>query len=200
LQAGDRAAAQKLWEVYFRRLVGLARGKLRGTPRKAADEEDVALSAFDSFCRGAAAGRFPRLGDRGDLWQLLVVITARKAADLAAYERRKKRDFRKTQPLDGPDGDPNGEGLPIPEMIDREPNPAFAAQVAEECRRLLDKLDDPERRRIALLKMEGCTNEEVGPRVGRAVATVERRLRLIRKLWETEVEPGPIAGRAEPPA
>jgi hypothetical protein len=76
LQAGDRAAAQKLWEGYFQRLVRLARQKLRGTPRRARDEEDVALSAFDSFCRGAEAGRFPRLGDRADLWQLLVVITA----------------------------------------------------------------------------------------------------------------------------
>src|SRR5207244_3139579 len=70
LQAGDHRAAQKLWERYFLRLVGLARKKLRATPRRAADEEDVALSAFDSFCRGAKLGRFPLLSDRGDLWHL----------------------------------------------------------------------------------------------------------------------------------
>jgi DNA-directed RNA polymerase specialized sigma24 family protein len=200
LQAGDRAAVQKLWEAYFRRLVGLARGKLHGTPRKAADEEDVALSAFDSFCRGAEAGRFPRLGDRADLWQLLVVITARKAADLAAHARRKKRDFRRAQPLDGTDTDGGGEGPAFAELIAREPDPAFAAQVAEECRRLLDKLDDAELRKIALLKMEGRTNEEVGAEVDRAVVTVERRLRVIRKLWEADVVPRPAAGRGEPPA
>ena len=34
-----------------------------------ADEEDVALSAFDSLCRGAVEGRFPRLDDRNDLWR-----------------------------------------------------------------------------------------------------------------------------------
>ncbi len=50
LQAGDPTAAQKLWERYFRRLVGLARKKLRAAPRRAADEEDVALSAFTGFC------------------------------------------------------------------------------------------------------------------------------------------------------
>src|SRR6516164_9629014 len=50
LQAGDPAAAQQLWERYFRRLVGLARKRLRGAARRATDEEDVALSAFDSFC------------------------------------------------------------------------------------------------------------------------------------------------------
>src|SRR5262245_11049219 len=43
LRAGDPAAAQKLWEGYFRRLVGLARARLRAAPRRAADEEDVAL-------------------------------------------------------------------------------------------------------------------------------------------------------------
>jgi DNA-directed RNA polymerase specialized sigma24 family protein len=196
LQAGDRAAAQKLWEGYFHRLVLLARGKLRGTPRQAADEEDVALSAFDSFCRGAEAGRFPRLGDRDDLWQLLVVITARKAADLAAHERRKKRDFRRARPLDGEAG---GEGPPFPGLIGREPDPAFAAQVAEECRRLLGRLDDAGLRALALWKMEGDTNEEAGQKLGCAVATVERRLRVIRKLWGQELEPEPADGDGEAP-
>jgi DNA-directed RNA polymerase specialized sigma24 family protein len=79
LKAGDHAAAQQLWQAYFERLVRLAREKLQGTPRREADEEDVALSAFDSFCRGAAQGRFPQLADREDLWQLLAVITTRKA-------------------------------------------------------------------------------------------------------------------------
>jgi hypothetical protein len=32
LQAGDQVACQQLWEGYFRRLVGLARHRLRGCP------------------------------------------------------------------------------------------------------------------------------------------------------------------------
>src|SRR4051812_48283 len=83
LREGDRLALQKLWEGYFARLVGLARTRLRGVPRQAADEEDVALSAFDSFYRGVEEGRFPRLDDRNDLWQVLVLLTARKASNLA---------------------------------------------------------------------------------------------------------------------
>src|SRR3954470_11430236 len=60
------AAAEQLWRRYFDQLVRLAQSRLRAAPRGAGDEEDVALSAFDSFCRGAVRGRFPRLGDRGD--------------------------------------------------------------------------------------------------------------------------------------
>src|SRR5206468_12688890 len=91
LKGGDAAAVQRLWEAYFPRLVGLARKKLREAPRRAADEEDVALSAFDSFCDGLAQGRFPQLTDRDDLWHILVLITARKALQLMRHEQRQKR-------------------------------------------------------------------------------------------------------------
>jgi len=70
-------------------LVGLARTKLHGSPRRVADEEDVALSAFDSFCRNAAQGRFPQLFDRDGLWKLLVLLTARKAAHQRRDELRR---------------------------------------------------------------------------------------------------------------
>src|SRR5437879_3756504 len=43
-------------------------------PLLRAVESRLSISAFDSFCRAAAHGRFPRLLDRQDLWQLLVLI------------------------------------------------------------------------------------------------------------------------------
>jgi DNA-directed RNA polymerase specialized sigma24 family protein len=61
--------------------------------------------------------------------------------------------------------------------------------VAEECRRLLGRLDD-DLRALALLKMEGYTNEEIASRLGRSRATVERKLRLIRRAWEAEAPDG----------
>jgi hypothetical protein len=90
LCAGDRDAAQPLLQGYFQPLVDLARKKLRNAPRGMADEENVALSAFDSFVRGAEKGRFPQLTDRDDLWHLLLVITELKAVDLVNHERREK--------------------------------------------------------------------------------------------------------------
>ena len=67
-----------------------------------------------------------------------------------------------------------------------EPTPAFAAQVAEECRRLVERLDSPELRRVALRKMEGYSNEEIAAQLGCGLRTVERRLQLIRSSWEQE--------------
>jgi DNA-directed RNA polymerase specialized sigma24 family protein len=172
LQAGDPVAAQHLWEGYFRRLVGLARGKLQGLPRRVADEEDVALSAFASFCRGVEGGRFPQLADRDDLWRLLVTITARKAIHLAREQHSQKRG-----------GAVRDEAAALDEFIGREPTPAFAAQVAEEFQRLLESLGDADLRTIAVSKMEGYTTEEIATKLRRAPRTVERKLDLIRRRW-----------------
>ena len=101
LKQGNQAGAQGLWEAYYRRLVGLAHARLRDAPRRVADEEDVALSAFHSFWRGALAGRFPHLDDRNDLWQILVLITVRKAIDLRNHEGRTSRGSGKVRSLDG---------------------------------------------------------------------------------------------------
>jgi RNA polymerase sigma factor (sigma-70 family) len=183
---GDAATAQALWERYFPRMTALARKRLAGARRREADEEDVALSAFDSFWRGAREGRFPDLADRDDLWRLLVVITARKAADLLTRQGRRKRGGRRvggeSRLLDPAGGGDRG----IEQVVGNEPSPEFAAQVAEQCRCLLDKLDSDELRAIAVSKMEGYTNEEIAERLGCALATVERRLRLIRKTWEAQ--------------
>src|SRR5262245_5854497 len=139
LKAGDQAAVQGLWEAYFQRLVVLARKKLQGAARGAKDEEDVALSAFESFRRGAEAGRFPQLLDREDRWQVLVVLTIRKAQKLVRDEGRQKRGGGRVQSASALPGDEaTVEESPFTQIISKEPTPEFAAQVAEECQRLLD--------------------------------------------------------------
>jgi DNA-directed RNA polymerase specialized sigma24 family protein len=180
LKNGDRAAASPLWEAYFHRLVVLARQRLRGTPRRAADEEDVALAAFDSFFRRAERGQFPRLEDRDDLWRLLFVLTVRKAVDLARREARQPghaawgRSLREQAELN------------VELVLGTEPTPEFAAQVADECRRLLDCLGDESLRAAAVWKMEGETNAAIAARLGCVVSTVERKLGRIRELWNRE--------------
>ena len=186
LKAGDPEAARRLWEGFFRRLVGLARGKLEGSSRRAADEEDVALSAFGSLCRGAEGGRFPHLLDRDSLWQLLAAITSHKAYDLRRREERQKRGGGRV--LDEAAlADSNEAGLE--QILGRDPTPEFAAQIAEEFERLLTSLDDPTLRAVALAKLDGYSNEEIAARLGCAPRTVERKLQVIRSLWSAEGPP-----------
>jgi DNA-directed RNA polymerase specialized sigma24 family protein len=190
LKAGDRRATQLLWQNYFRELVTRARRKLANLPRRAADEEDVALSAFDSFCRAAEAGRFPDLHDRDDLWQLLVVITDRKACDLANTERRQRRGGGKV--LDeaalGSGREADADTL-LTRVLSREPSPEFACHAAEECRRLLGLLNNADLQQVAVRKMEGYSVEEIAAQLGRVPRTIKRWLRLIRQTWERELLP-----------
>ena len=199
LKAGDQAAARELWERYFQRLVALGRAKLQGHARRVADEEDVALSAFDSFCRGAEQGRFPQLEDRDNLWRLLVVITTRKAADLVQHDRRQKRGGGKVHDEAAVlgltcswDEAPGLEGV-----IGKEPTPEYAAQVAEECQRLLGRLGDAQLRSIAVWKMEGYTNAEIATKLDCVPSTVERKLRLIRERWARELLACDAAGSGQ---
>jgi DNA-directed RNA polymerase specialized sigma24 family protein len=182
LKQGDQSAARELWDAYFRRLVGLARARLRDAPRRIADEEDVALSAFDSFCRGARAGRFVRLDDRNDLWQILVLITVRKAIDLRNYEGRQSRGVGRVQSL----SEMTREGL---EMIGGDqPTAELATQLAEEYQRLMERLGDPTLQSVATWKLEGYTNDEIAARLGCVTKTVERKLARIRSTWARETE------------
>ncbi len=181
LKAGDREAARPLWDTYFHRLVALARARLRSTPRRAADEEDVALAAFDSFFRRAEAGRFPELDDRDDLWHLLFVLTARKAVDLT---RREVRQPGRTAPGRTPSEQDEQD---LEQILGREPSPEFAAAMADESRHLLDCLGDRTLRSIASWKMEGETNAAIAARLGCDVSTVERKIARVRKIWSSEV-------------
>ncbi len=171
LREGDLAAAQPLWERYFSRLVVVARGKLKRLRRLTADEdeEDAALSAFNSFCDGAKRGRFPLLADRDDLWRLLVVITARKAMAQAHREGRKKRGGGRVVDEAALFGQASGDDASmagLERIAGDGPTPEFAAMMAEECQRLLDSLDDDSLRQVALSRMEGYTNDEIADQLG----------------------------------
>ena len=94
-------------------------------------------------------------------------------------EGRTKRDPRRS----GDSPDPTDDSTLIEEFVGNEPTPEFAAQVAEEYERLLNFLDD-DQRAIAVAKLEGLTNPEIAARLDRSLRTVERKLQLIRGIWE----------------
>ena len=81
----------------------------------------------------------------------------------------------------------------------QEPTPEFAAEMAEQCQRLLDRLGQGELRSVALWKMEGYSVDEIAAKLGCAPRTVDRKLWVIRSLWGSEAPelvPGPVIRRA----
>jgi hypothetical protein len=185
-KVGNADAARPLWERYFHRLVGLAGKRLGSCPTAARGPEDVALSAFGSFLAGAREGRFERLNDRNDLWQILSMLTVRKVADLIKHEMAAKRGGGKIRSASAASADSDESDL-LAQVVGREPTPELTAQVAEEWERLLKLLPDDTARAVALARMEGFSNQEIADQVRLSVGTVERKRKLIRDIWENEL-------------
>jgi RNA polymerase sigma factor (sigma-70 family) len=183
LKRGESVAATHVWDRYHDNLLRLARRRLNGATRRVADEEDVVCTAFQSFFRRARDGQFPELAGRDELWALLSTITHRKAVNVLRVEQSKKRGGGKVwsewHSLVESGDDSHGLAATI---VAEELAPERAAAIAE----LLGQLD-PDLRQIVMLRLEGKTHEEISRRVNRSLATVERRLSLLRDKWEQEL-------------
>jgi DNA-directed RNA polymerase specialized sigma24 family protein len=186
MKAGNSTDIQRLWDRYFRPLVRLAKAKMPGHACPAFDEEDIALSAFDSFCGRVRRGQFSQLANRNDLWRLLVTITLRKVIDSVRHHTRLKRGggFTLGESARG-EGDTVEAGLAL--LPSRELTPDLAAESAEAYERLFAKLGDPMLQTVALLKLDGHSTEEIAAEIGTSSRTVDRKLRLIRAIWSEEL-------------
>lgn len=187
LRAGDENAQTWLWTRYFRRLVSVARSKMVGIRCREADEEDIAITALYDFLKGVAEGSFPRLDDRTDLWQVLVMITSRKAA---TYRQRHKRQKRGNGAIRGEsvfgvraDGD---LWTLISEFVSTDETPDNVLELAEQLQNRLEILTDETLKRVAKWKMQGFLNREIAEKLGCQERTVERKLHLIRSIWLRE--------------
>lgn len=187
LRAGDADAAQRLWERYYERLTRTARSWLGATPRRAFDEEDIALLAFEKFLRGVEQQRFPRLDDRDDLWRLLLTLTRRAASNARAEALRLKRGGGQVrgESAFANANEPDQDGPGLQGFADDEPTPAACAMTAETMARLLGQLDEP-LRALALAKLEGYSNQEMAEKFAVSLRSIERKLSIIRSIWERE--------------
>lgn len=186
LQAGESSADREIWERYVARLIKLARARLPRIPRRAFDEEDVAVTAFEAFLRGVADGRFKQLDNREDLWQVLAMLTERRAIALVRHELAEKRGGGRIRGESAFDEiDPSGSARPGLDQF-ADPDPAAVDQFTLSVRSLLEALGDDLLRQIAIAKLEGFTNKEIAKRLGISLRGVERKLQLIRQRWEGE--------------
>ena len=172
LKSGDLAAAQPLWERYLRGwwtwrdavcVVPGSGAEMRPATRK------MRRFQHSTACALAWPGRFPQLGDRDDLWRLLVVITTRKVSAQGRRRLRQKRGGGLVQPASELAG-PDSEDDILARAVGSEPTPEFAAMVAEEYRRLLDRLGDDVLRQVAIHRMEGFTGDAIAEKLGSRAA------------------------------
>jgi DNA-directed RNA polymerase specialized sigma24 family protein len=140
------------------------------------DEDDVFTEAFLSFCAAARReGALPELAGRDNVIRVLARLTLQKVCEVRRREERRRRRVRGESVLGEAGFDP---------FPSREPPPEFEAEI----NRLLDLLETDELRTIALMRMHRYGREEIAAELGCSVATLDRRLAVIRSRWRSSRE------------
>ena len=190
LKAGQPDAANRLWRRYSESLARMALQQLGNTPRRAFDEEDVAISAFHAFLQGVDDGRFSELNDREDLWKVLVMLTERRAISARRREQAQKRGGGAVRGdsvfAPGVSGDSQGAGFE--QVAGREPTPEFALEMADTLRHLLERLNDETLRQIVHWKLAHLSTKQIADQQRCSVRSIERKLERIRELCEEELQ------------
>ncbi|PHQ35852.1 ECF-type sigma factor [Rhodopirellula bahusiensis] len=184
VEEGDEDATTELWEFCYPRLLNYSRQKLPSRLRRVLDEEDVALSAFKSFCRGAQMGALGDVKGRDSLWKLLFCIASRKAR---SYIRQQNAAKRGGGNVSGESAfETLGKTSGIENVASPSDGPDALAIFSADCQRLFDSLEDDVLEMIALLRIEGYSCDEIAQRADMSKRSVERRLNLIRQIWMSE--------------
>ena len=183
LQQGDEQATERLWREYFVKIVRLAKRRMYGLRLRAADEEDVALSAMNSFCQ-MAQNRDDPIANSTELWKLLATIVKRKVNKERQRQFAAKRQDHRMVGESGissrnDDTTENQNGLA--QFPGRDPSPELAAELAETWERILNL---PDTEQLVILKNDGYSNSEIAEKMGCSTRTVQRNIEKIKKEWE----------------
>jgi hypothetical protein len=155
LREGDPSAAQRLWDRYFHDLCQLAQRTLQHQIRTTTfDEEDVAADVLASFFAETEQGKHRGVRDRGELWQLLVVITIRKAKMAARRERALKRGGGLVALESEIEA---AGGAHLDRLIGADGAATFSQFMSQQCLQLIELLGVPDLEKIALWRLAGHT-------------------------------------------
>jgi len=183
----DEAACDELWRTLHGRVVAVARQHMAAHSKRVADEEDVALSAMNSFFHAAEVGRLDHLHDRGDLWRVLLTITARKVISHQLQQNAAKRGGGNVRGDSVFSSAENSASNGFNSVEDRGDPQRFIDGLFGECKERLESLPDKTLQMIAIKRMEGYEVSEISSMLGVAVSTIKRKLARIRDLWAPDV-------------
>jgi RNA polymerase sigma factor (sigma-70 family) len=169
---GETTALSALFARFRPRLLALAHSTLAGRIPRFADAEDALQSAMISFWERVEAGGLKEDLDRDDLWNVLGLMTVRKALKLQAKERAQKR---------------GGGRVVSGAELENSPAGESAAGLDRLCSEMVELLD-VDLRSYALLRLMGYKNREIAQEFGCTERKVERKLQLVRAVWEEEIQ------------
>jgi len=180
LDGPGESAAQLLWERFFQQLCDFAARRIYRRHRRLLSPDEIATDAFLALIDGIRQKRFDRVRDRDDLWQMLILIAARRTIHVQRQLDRKKRGGGKVR---GQSALGRANIDSIIDFIGRDLSPEVFAQIQEMSQQLFAELPNDALRHVAAWRMAGHSNAEIATKLDVTERTVERKLKLIRDIW-----------------
>lgn len=181
LKEGDQLDVEKIVSRYYQPIMNVVRTRLPAAVRRFADEEDVAISALNSFVVRAQAGQFAKLENRDDLWKVLVTISFRKAGKYVKRESAQKRGGRNVRGesvFKGAGGSGLEQVADERQLVDEDID---SKECAERILDFVDSLKDEALRFIVMGKSEGLTDSLIADQLNCSPKTVQRKMKRLRE-------------------
>jgi DNA-directed RNA polymerase specialized sigma24 family protein len=184
---GDSASTTRLWTAYFDRIGASVANRLTSQGRRYEDHEDVANSVLRTFFRRASLGQFKELGDKDQLWKLLLTIAIRKAND---YRKRSMAARRggKVNVLNQNYTDDSSQMAAIDLVANPDgamPDAEMRAQELFES--VMASMPDDKTRDVVLLHLQGADKQQIAEMQKCSIRTVERRMQNAITIWTSAV-------------
>lgn len=165
--------ASEVFRRYSIRLLHLANDRLGKDVRGKLSPEDVVQSAFKSFFRRLNDFRLERDGADA-IWGLLSIITIRKCKKWDAFYRCDKRAVQREKP------DDSGLAGHV-RHTSTEPGP-LEVLIVEELLAKLFREFEPRQQQMILLRMDGCSVDEIAVQCQSSCRTVARTIATAKQL------------------
>ena len=184
LQTGNRAAASVLWERYKIPLTQFGRSLLDSRVRRTFDENDFASVSFHRFLQVLERGTTREIQSREQAWRLLSKIAKNLMLDEVDAQQAQKRGGGKI----------HGDSLFFSREWGQEEG-LWGTAIEESClidteefHQFLDGLGDATLKAIALALFQGVPKAVIASSSSVSVRTVERKLVLLKRLWDSRSE------------
>jgi len=190
---GEAITTGRLAKCYcFEELANMARRLIRRCGLQLeVGAEDVANSMLYELWMATAAGKTPELEPGGDSRKFARLLLAR----VVLQARRQTRSIKRGG-SGGVEGHGGGDGRPASGRslhrvaVDLDGLQAVGPAVEDlvnasmEVEHLTERLGDPELVHIATMRLEEYTGREIAREIGQDHATVCRKIRRIRSIWQ----------------
>lgn len=160
VQNGVENSLRMLWDRFDRRFIERAYSWLQQITIQTREfPEYRSLPPIDSLFAATRGQTLPKQRGENEFWRILAIVAHQQHAD---------------------------ELLAANEAGDRIQ--VFAALMGPECLRMINLLADSELEAMVLWRLEGMTNDVIATKLSYTRRTVQRMMKLVREIWEYEIE------------